>query len=48
MFSFNRHQTKVGYGMTEASPLITTSDRFDTYENRTETIGKALEHNNLS
>jgi len=30
--------------MTEASPLITLNAVDDTFENRTETIGKAIEH----
>jgi fatty-acyl-CoA synthase len=30
--------------MTESSPLITLNSIDDTFENRTETIGKAIEH----
>ena len=32
------------YGLTETSPVITLSTIHDTLENRTQTIGRVLEH----
>jgi fatty-acyl-CoA synthase len=32
------------YGLTETSPVITLNSIHDSLENRTQTIGKALEH----
>ena len=37
----------VGYGMTETSPLITINSVHDTLENKTHTIGKAVDHTEI-
>lgn len=34
----------MAYGLTEASPVITSSGKHDTLENRTQTIGHVLDH----
>jgi fatty-acyl-CoA synthase len=40
----NTKDIVVLYGMTETSPIITMNKRNDTVENRTQTIGKPVEH----
>jgi fatty-acyl-CoA synthase len=40
----NTKNIVVVYGMTEASPLITMNTKHDTLENRTQTVGKIIEH----
>ena len=40
----NTKDIVVLYGMTETSPTITINYKHDTLENRTQTIGQALEH----
>lgn len=42
IFVFNKK--KSAYGLTETSPVITLCAKHDTLENRTQTIGKVLEH----
>jgi fatty-acyl-CoA synthase len=40
----NAKNIVVAYGMTETAPVITLSTIHDSLENRTQTIGRVLEH----
>lgn len=43
----NAKNIAIVYGLTELSPVITLSSKKDTLENRTQTIGRAMEHSEL-